>query len=183
MKRVLLFIPVSLFVLLTGYFMVGLERDPSRIPSVLIDHPLPEFDLAPIQGHKEGFANSDLNGQVALVNVFASWCVACVVEHPVLMEISKTSPVLITGIDWKDKPGDGSEWLNKNGNPYARVGDDADGRTAIDFGVTGAPETFVVDKNGRIRYKQIGPITPKVWREKLKPMIEKLKQEGSSAGA
>jgi len=183
MKRFLLLVPFSLFLVLTAYFVVGLKRDPSSIPSVLIDRPLPAFDLAPIKGQTEGFAASDLEGKVTLVNIFASWCVSCIIEHPVLMEIAASDSVLLTGIDWKDKPGEGMRWLNRNGNPYALIGDDADGRTAIDFGVTGAPETFVVDKTGRIRYKQVGPITPRVWREQLKPLIDKLEQEGSGPGA
>lgn len=183
MKRLILIAPLSLFLILTIYFMVGLGRDPSSIPSVLIDRELPAFDLAAIDGREEGFAASDLEGKVAMINIFASWCISCMVEHPVLMEISANEPVLLTGIDWKDKPGDGTRWLNRNGDPYALIGDDASGRTAIDFGVTGAPETFIVDKKGRIRYKQVGPITPKIWREKLKPMIEQLEQEGSTPGA
>lgn len=183
MKRFLLVAPLSLFLVLTIYFVVGLRRDPSSIPSVLIDRALPAFDLAAIEGHEKGFAAHDLDGKVAMINIFASWCISCMVEHPVLMELSAKEAVLLTGIDWKDKPGDGARWLQRNGNPYALIGDDASGRTAIDLGVTGAPETFIVDKKGRIRYKQVGPITPQVWREKLKPMIEQLEQEGLQAGA
>lgn len=180
MKRLILLAPLILFVVLGGYFAIGLTRDPARIPSVLIDRPLPEFDLPPIEGFEKGFASDDLRGEVALINVFGSWCVSCVIEHPMLMEIAAKEDVLIAGLDWKDPNGGGARWLEKNGNPYALVGDDAQGRTAIDLGVTGAPETFVVDRSGRIRYKHIGPITPQVWRETLKPLVEKLKEEGEA---
>lgn len=181
MKRLILLAPLILFVVLGGYFAIGLTRDPARIPSVLIDRPLPEFDLPPIEGFEKGFASDDLRGEVALINVFGSWCVSCVIEHPMLMEIAANEDVLIAGLDWKDPNGGGARWLEKNGNPYALVGDDAQGRTAIDLGVTGAPETFVVDRSGRIRYKHIGPITPQVWRETLKPLVEKLKEEGEAS--
>lgn len=178
MNRVLLLAPLALFLILGVYFAIGLERDPSRIPSVLIDKPLPAFDLPPIEGFSDGLSTDDLQGRVALVNVFASWCVSCIIEHPMLMEIAATDEVLLVGLNWKDPKGAGTRWLEKHGNPYALVGDDAFGRTAIDFGVTGAPETFVVDKNGRIRYKQTGPISPEIWREELKPLIDKLRAEG-----
>ncbi|MEK7265346.1 MAG: DsbE family thiol:disulfide interchange protein [Pseudomonadota bacterium] len=181
MSRLIFLAPLVLFIVLGGYFAIGLTRDPARIPSVLIEKPLPEFDLPPIEGFEKGFASSDLKGEVALINVFASWCVACGIEHPMLMEIAAKEDVLIAGLDWKDPKGGGARWLAKNGNPYAFVGDDAQGRTAIDLGVTGAPETFVVDHAGRIRYKQIGPITPQIWRDTLKPLVEQLKSEGEAA--
>lgn len=181
MNRLILLAPLALFLVLGAYFAIGLTRDPSRIPSALIDKPLPEFDLPPIEGFEKGLSSDDLRGEVALINVFASWCVSCIIEHPMLMEIAATEEVLIVGLDWKDPDGGGARWLEKNGNPYALVGDDALGRTAIDLGVTGAPETFIVDAAGRIRYKQIGPITPQVWRDTLKPLVEKLQKEGEAA--
>jgi len=183
MMRILLLAPLILFALLAAYFAAGLKRDPSLIPSALIDRPLPQFDLPPIEGFEDGFSSQDIKGEVALINVFGSWCVSCMIEHPMLMEIAANKEVLIAGLNWKDPPGAGARWLEKNGNPYALIGDDPSGRTVIDFGVTGAPETFVVDKLGRIRYKQIGPITPQIWREELKPLIEKLTKEGTLAGA
>lgn len=182
MKRLLLLAPFSVFLVIALYFAIGLDRDPSRIPSVLIDKPLPAFDLPAIEGREKGLSSADLAGEVALVNVFGSWCAGCLIEHPVLMEIAASETVLLVGVDWKDPPGAGAAWLKRNGDPYALIGDDADGRVAIDFGVTGAPETFVVDKNGRIRYKQVGPITPQIWRKELKPLIEKLNGEGRDAG-
>lgn len=178
MKRLLLLAPLALFIVLGAYFAIGLQRDPSRIPSALIDRPLPAFDLPPIDGFEKGFSSTDIEGRVALINVFGSWCASCIIEHPVLMEIAASGDVLLAGLDWKDPKGAGTGWLEANGNPYAFVGDDANGRTAIDFGVTGAPETFVVDRNGRIRHKQIGPITSRIWREELRPLVEMLEQEG-----
>ncbi len=181
MKRLVLFAPLILFALLGVYFAIGLQRDPSRIPSVLIDRPLPAFDLPPIEGAEKGFASSDLEGRVALINIFGSWCASCLIEHPVLMEISRTEDVLLAGLDWKDPNGGGRRWLDLHGNPYDFVGDDADGRVAIDFGVTGAPETFIVDRNGRIRHKHVGPITMRVWRTELRPLIQMLEREGEGA--
>lgn len=183
MKRLFLLAPLALFILLGGYFALGLQRDPSRIPSVLIDKPLPAIDLAAIDGFDQGFSSDDIAGKVALINIFGSWCASCVIEHPMLMEIAKSGEVVLVGVDWKDPKGAGSRWLEKHGNPYDFVGDDAAGRTAIDLGVTGAPETFVIDAAGRIRYKQVGPITPRIWRERLRPLVLQLKKEEPRAGA
>ena len=174
MKRVLFIVPVLVFLLIAASFAFGLGRDPSNAPSTLIDQPTPVFDLAPSAGFEKGFSTEDLGGEVALVNIFGSWCIACEIEHPVLMDIAAEDAVAIFGIDWKDKPGAGTAWLERRGNPYTLIGDDATGRVAIDFGVTGAPETFVIDKAGRIRHKHIGPISENDWRTVLKPMIEEL---------
>jgi cytochrome c biogenesis protein CcmG/thiol:disulfide interchange protein DsbE len=180
MKRLLVLAPLLVFVLLGAAFAIGLFRDPSRIPSALIDRPLPSFDLPPPQGLSTGFASAHLKGRVALVNVFASWCASCLVEHPTLMEIANAEGVPIAGLNWKDP--DGAGWLSKHGNPYAFVGDDARGKVALDLGVTGAPETFIVDREGRIRYKHVGPITPRIWIEQLKPLVERLEND-AQAGA
>jgi cytochrome c biogenesis protein CcmG, thiol:disulfide interchange protein DsbE len=178
MKRMVFLAPLALFVVLGIYFAAGLTRDPSYMPSALIDQPLPVFDLAAIEGEKRGFATSDLDGEVALINFFGSWCISCIVEHPVLMDIAAREEVIIAGIDWKDKPGAGARWLEQRGNPYTLIGDDPTGRTAIDFGITGAPETFIIDRKGRIRYRFAGPITPLIWKRDLKPLVEQLRQEG-----
>ena len=170
-------LPFSLFLALMVYFLFGLERDPSVLPTVLINKPAPEFTLPAIEGYADGLSSADLKGEVTLVNIFGSWCVACRIEHPVLMALAQRNEVPIMGINWRDKPGDGTRWLAEFGDPYTRVGDDADGRVAIDFGVTGAPETFIVDKKGRIRYKHIGPITPQIWREELAPIVKELRNE------
>lgn len=174
MKRLVYYVPVFLFAGLAIWFAQGLDRDPRYIPSMLIDHPAPEFSLPPIEGRAEGFSSDDLKGQASMINIFGSWCASCEIEHPVLMAIAREGAAPIYGIDWKDKPGAGAEWLAPRGDPYAKIGDDADGRVAIDFGVTGAPETFIVDAEGRVRHKQVGPISLDDWRNVLKPMIEDL---------
>lgn len=181
MKKVVFIFPLVLFLVLGAYFAAGLQRNPSRIPSVLIDRPLPEFSLPAIEGFDRGLSSADLHGEVALINVFGSWCVSCIIEHPMLMEIAETEDVIIAGLNWKDPPGAGARWLAKHGNPYSLIGDDRAGRIAIDFGVTGAPETFLVDRSGRIRFKQVGPITPQIWREDIKPVVDQLKDEGRRA--
>jgi cytochrome c biogenesis protein CcmG/thiol:disulfide interchange protein DsbE len=177
MKSLVRFVPLGLFAAFAGLLAFGLNRNPSAIPSVLIDRPMPDFSLSAIDNSGPGLSRLDLAGRVSLVNVFASWCSVCVVEHPVLMTLSRGKIVPIYGINWKDAPGRGQAWLDRYGDPYVRKGDDSDGRLAIDLGVTGAPETFVVDRKGRIRYKQIGAITDEVWEETLKPLIAKLEAE------
>ena len=179
LRRLIFIAPFAAFTALVTYFAAGLQRDPSIIPTVLIDQQIPEFDMPAIEGYEMGFSSADLDGEVSLVNIFGSWCLACRIEHPLLMELAEKGAVPIMAIDWKDPPGAGAEWLKRYGDPYTRIGDDFAGRVAIDFGVTGAPETFVVDKNGRIRYKQIGPITPQIWREDLEPIIRELRNEGA----
>jgi len=176
MKNVFVLAPLAVFAAIAGAFAVGLTRDPSAIPSALIDRPLPEFDLPPIQGFQQGLASADLKGEVSLLNVFGSWCVSCHIEHPVLMQLAASGAVPIRGLNWKDKPGDGAAWLARLGNPYDRIGDDPEGRVIFDLGVTGAPETFVIDKEGRVRYKHTGPITPEVWEKTLRPLIEELRK-------
>jgi len=177
MNRVLLFVPLFLFVALVGYFAVGLTRNPNEIKSVLIDKPLPVIDLA-VPGREDvRFQTSTLSGKVSLLNVFASWCIACRVEHPVLLKLTAAKEVPVYGLAWKDKPEELKAWLEELGNPYELIGDDARGRTAIDLGVTGAPETFVIDRQGRIRYKHIGPIDDHVWEKTLKPMIASIEAE------
>jgi len=175
--RLLFIAPFAAFAGLLFYFAEGLKRDPSTIPTVLLDQRTPEFSLPPIEGYERGLASGDLAGEVTLLNVFASWCVSCRIEHPLLMELADADTISIMGLNWKDKPGDGAAWLATFGDPYTLIGDDADGRVAIDFGVTGAPETFIIDRRGRIRYKQVGPITPQIWREDIEPVIMELRNE------
>lgn len=178
MSRLLILIPIALFFALAGFFIVGLQRDPSSHQSALIDKPLPEFSLPAPEGYDDGFSHADLEGQVALINVFASWCTPCAIEHPQLIRIAQAEDdLLLGGLNWKEKPGDGPAWLARLGDPYDFVGDDAKGRVAIDFGVTGAPETFFVDKQGRIRHRHIGPITPDIWERDLKPIVRELQAE------
>ncbi|MEM9705710.1 MAG: DsbE family thiol:disulfide interchange protein [Pseudomonadota bacterium] len=175
MKRFLLLAPLSLFLIIALAFGLALNRDPSAIPSELIDRPLPDFNLPAIQGLDQGLVSAELTGDVVLLNVFGSWCVSCQVEHPFLMALAEGDEIPIYGLNWKDEPGAGFAWLERYGNPYTAVGDDQAGRTAIDLGVTGAPETFVIDKNGRVRFKFVGPITPEEWRAVLYPLIEELR--------
>lgn len=176
MKRFAFYVPIVIFAGVVIYMAVGLTLDPQKLPSMLIDKPVPEFDLPPIEGYERGFSSEDLLGQVSLINIWGSWCVSCIYEHPLLMEIARNELVPLYGLDWKDPPGAGTKWLQEEGDPYTLIGDDADGRVAIDFGVTGAPETFIVDKEGRIRYKYIGPITVEDWEEVIYPLIEELRQ-------
>jgi cytochrome c biogenesis protein CcmG/thiol:disulfide interchange protein DsbE len=177
MTRLVLFVPLLLFAVMAVYFGLGLREDPSEIPSQLIDRELPPFDLPPIEGFDAGLSSRDLRGQVSLLNVFGSWCPPCAVEHPMLMQIARSGAVPIYGIDWKDPPGAGAAWLERNGNPYVRVGDDSEGRVAIDLGLTGAPETFLIDRAGRVRYRHVGVITPEAWRDTLRPLVEHLQSE------
>ena len=178
MRRLAFIAPVVVFIAVAIALFIGLGRDPKILPSMLIDRPLPAFDLPDARPDVVGreLASTDFTGQPMLLNVFASWCVSCRVEHPLLMRLSQEG-VPIHGLNWKDAPGAGAAWLKEFGDPYARVGDDASGRVAIDLGVTGAPETFVVDKHGVVRYRHVGPITPQVWDNTLSPLMEKLRAE------
>ncbi len=179
MKRLLFLLPVLAFAGLIAVFGVGLTHDPKLLPSQLIDRPLPEFALPGIEavpGGGPGFASAAIRGEPALLNVFASWCAACPQEHPVLTQIAAEG-VPVYGLAWKDKPSDSRGWLERWGNPYTAVAADEAGRTAIDLGVTGVPETFIVDKRGRVRYKQIGPISPQVWEATIKPLMAQLSAE------
>ena len=176
MNRAFAFLPLAAFLAMAVYFWMGLRQDPNAIPSQLINEPTPAFSLPAIEGFDRGLSNADFEGQVVLLNFFGSWCPPCLVEHPMLMQIARSGEVPIYGIDWRDEPGAGTAWLERHGNPYIRVGDDASGRTAIDFGVTGAPETFVIDREGRVRYRHVGVITEEVWEETLRPMVEVLRR-------
>lgn len=169
--------PVAAFALLATGLALGLKKDPSVLPSVLIGKPAPDFALGPVRAGDVGFARSDIAGKVVLINVFGSWCSACRLEHPMLMELA-AQKVPIYGVDWKDAPADGAGSLLENGDPYVRVGDDESGRLGLDLGVSGAPETFVVDKTGRIRFKQVGPITPEIWSNDIAPLIARLEAGG-----
>lgn len=176
MNRWLFALPVAAFLVLVAIFGIGLTKDPSVIPSQLIDRPLPAFDLPGLSAEAPGFGSKDLTGKPLLLNVFASWCAACPQEHPMLTKIA-ASGVPVYGLAWKDQPQDSAKWLGEWGNPYTKVASDPAARTGIDLGVTGVPETFVVDKRGRVRYKQIGPIDETVWTTVLKPMLAKLEAE------
>jgi cytochrome c biogenesis protein CcmG/thiol:disulfide interchange protein DsbE len=176
MRRLLFLLPVLAFVLMIAAFMAGLGRDPSKLPSTLIGKTLPAFDLPPVRSNDVGLKSSDLAGQPMLLNVFASWCVSCRIEHPMLLQL-KAEGVDVDGLDWKDEAVDGARYLQNNGDPYALAGNDRTGRTGIDLGVAGVPETFVVDRRGRVRYKHIGPIAPEDWTGVIKPLMDRLRAE------
>ena len=176
-RRLILVVPLIGFLGLALALAWGMSRNPTAIPSALIGKPVPQFSLPPVKGRPLGLSSTDLHGEVSLVNVFASWCVACREEHPVLMQMKADNIVPIHGLDYKDQPDNAARWLNTMGDPYTRTGADIDGRVAIDWGVYGVPETFVVTKDGRIAYKQIGAVTPKVLDEKILPLIRKLQRQ------
>ena len=175
MNRKLL-IPLAVFVVLAGFLFVGLWRDPREVPSPLIDKPAPEFALAQLHAPGQTLGTADMKGKVWLLNVWASWCVSCREEHPLLVALAKEKIVPIIGLDYKDEPADGKRWLADNGDPYDLSVMDRDGRVGIDFGVYGVPETFVIDKAGTIRYKQIGPITKEALEKKILPLIRELQK-------
>ena len=170
------YLPLLLFLGLVVIFGIGLTLDPRKIPSALIGKPVPEFDLPPVKGRELGLSSANLKGEVSLVNVFASWCTACREEHPLFMELKNNNLLPIHGLNYKDKPGDADKWLNELGDPYTRTGADINGRVGIDWGVYGVPETFVIDRDGRIAYKHIGPLTQDVLRKKIIPLISELRQ-------
>jgi cytochrome c biogenesis protein CcmG/thiol:disulfide interchange protein DsbE len=176
-RQLTLLIPLLVFGGIVVFLAIGLGLDPREIPSALIGKPVPTFSLPPVRGRSLGLASADLKGEVSLVNVFASWCVACREEHPLLMQIKHDGVVPVHGLDYKDLPADAARWLNEMGDPYTRTGADLDGRVAIDWGVYGVPETFIVDAEGRIAYKHIGAITPVVWTKTLLPLIRTLRRE------
>jgi cytochrome c biogenesis protein CcmG, thiol:disulfide interchange protein DsbE len=176
MKRWRWSIPFAIFVVLVAFLWVGLSRDPSVVPSPLLGKPAPAFRLAQLHKPGEWLQNDDLKGKVWLLNVWASWCVSCRVEHPLLLQLARTNLVPVYGLDYKDKPDQALAWLAQNGDPYTSSIVDADGRVGIDYGVYGVPETFLIDKAGVIRYKQIGPLTPEALNEKILPLVRELQK-------
>jgi len=171
-------VPVLTFVGIAFFLGNGLFHDPREIPSPLIGKRIPEFTLPPVKGRTLGLSSADLKGEVSLVNVFASWCTACRKEHPQFMELQRTGLVPIHGLNYKDRPDDAAAWLDELGDPYTRTGADIKGRVGIDWGVYGVPETFVIDLDGRIAYKQIGAITPKIMAETIVPLVRRLQLKG-----
>ncbi len=175
-RRLLYAAPAAAFVGLAVALTWGLTRNPRELPSTLIGKPVPRFNLPSVRGRALGLSSADLTGEVSLVNVFASWCVACRAEHPVFMKLKEDGVVAIHGINYKDRPQDAAEWLDGLGDPYTRTGADLDGRVSIEWGVYGVPETFVIDREARIVFKQVGPVTPEVYRSKIGPLIEGLRE-------
>ena len=172
-KPLMRYLPVLGFLILLGLLFRGLGINPRWLPSALLDKPVPEFTLPLLNQPQASLSNRDFKGHMSLLNVWASWCVACRQEHPTLMRLARKNEVVIYGLNYKDTSRHAKHWLNNLGNPYKKVGVDGDGQTAINWGVYGTPETFLIDKQGIIRYKQIGPITAKLWQEKLLPLIKR----------
>jgi cytochrome c biogenesis protein CcmG/thiol:disulfide interchange protein DsbE len=166
--------PIASFVGMAIAFAWGLTRDPKILPSTLIGKSVPQFSLPPVKGRSLGLSTADLRGEVSLVNVFASWCVECRLEHPLIMQLKAEGVVTIHGFNYKDKPDDAARWLNSLGDPYTRTGADINGRAGIEWGVYGVPETFVITKGGHIAYKNIGPLSAEVLEKKIIPLIQSL---------
>jgi len=173
MKRFL--IPLALFVVLAVFLGIGLNRDPHEVPSPLVGKAAPAFTLPQLDAEAP-FGPKDMAGKVWLLNVWASWCVSCRQEHPVLVDFAKTKLAPLVGLDYKDQRADAKAWLARFGNPYDLSVVDADGRVGIDYGVYGVPETYVIDKAGTIRFKQIGPVTAEVMQAKIVPLIKELQK-------
>ncbi|MCX7177809.1 MAG: DsbE family thiol:disulfide interchange protein [Proteobacteria bacterium] len=174
MKRFL--IPLALFIVLVGFLAVGLKLDPHEVPSPLVGKPAPLFELPQLAQPDLKFSPVEMKGKVWLLNVWASWCVSCRQEHPVLVALSKTGAVPVYGLNYKDQRADGMKWLGQFGDPYVMSLFDADGRVGIDYGVYGVPETYLIDKQGVIRFKQIGPVTREVLNEKILPLVKELEK-------
>jgi len=171
------FIPAGAFVILVVFLGIGLTRDPSLIPTEMINRDMPAFELTELYDETQRVTDADLIGEPALVNVFGSWCVACLQEHPTLMQLNQDDTVRIVGVNWRDGRDDAIKWLQRHGDPYETIIFDGESDLAIEMGVTGAPETFILDRTGRIRFKQIGPITSDVWRETIRPVLDALAAE------
>lgn len=174
-------LPVGLFLIVVIFLGIGLTRDPSVIPTEMIDRDMPRFELPELREADVTLTEDDLIGEITLVNVFGSWCVACLQEHPTLMQLSQADRVKIVGVNWRDDREDALAWLHKHGDPYAHIIFDSESDLVIEMGVTGAPETFILDPDGRIRYKQIGPITADVWTDTVRPVIDLITAERSVA--
>lgn len=167
-------IPLGLFIVLVAFLAMGLSRDPHEVPSPLINRAAPAFQLPQLHQPAKTFSAQEMRGKVWLLNVWASWCVSCRAEHPLLMELARSGALPLYGLNYKDKPEDALAWLKEFGDPYFLSAADIDGRVAIDYGVYGAPETYLIDREGVIRFKQVGPITPELLQQKLLPLAKEL---------
>ncbi len=175
MKRFLL--PLALFAMVMGFFAAGLTLNPREVPSPLVGKPAPDFSLPQLHDPQKLFSPKDLTGQVWLLNVWASWCSGCKEEHPFLMQLAQSGSVPIYGMDYKDQRAEALAWLKRQGDPYPLSAMDEAGRIGIDYGVYGVPETFVIDKKGVIRYKQIGPLDQETLHRKVLPLVRELQNQ------
>jgi len=164
--------PIIVFALLIPVFIIGLTRDPSELPSPFIDNPAPAFSLPSLKEPSRTVGSSDYTGQPALINVWATWCVGCRQEHGFLMELAASDTIPIYGINWRDNRPDAIDWLRQLGDPYEFSAYDQDGRVGIDWGVYGAPETFLLDAGGIVLHKHLGPLTAEIWARDFIPLIE-----------
>ncbi len=180
MERFKLFIPLAIFFAMAALFFVMLQREgynPQELPSALIDRPVPTFKLPALKDAGRQLTPNDLKGDVALLNVWATWCVSCRAEHPFLMHLANVEKMTIYGLDYKDETREAIRWLASLGDPYKFTINDEEGRLGLDLGVYGAPETYLLDRKGVIRYKHVGVLDEKVWREKIKPLVDHLHKE------
>lgn len=178
MKKLLLAFPLLIFLILAAASLRGLSLDTEVLPYQMISEPMPEITLPAAPG-LPAFDRGSFEGEVVLVNIFGSWCPGCHLEHPFLMALAETDLIPVYGISWRDTPEETAAWLAKNGNPYRGVGADERGRVIIDLGVTGAPETFIIDHKGRIRWRHAGPLTVESWDQTLWPLISQLRKEAA----
>jgi cytochrome c biogenesis protein CcmG, thiol:disulfide interchange protein DsbE len=174
MLRARYLIPLAIFAVLVVFLGIGLTLDPREVPSPLINKPAPPFQLPQLHAPDKTISQKDMLGKVWMLNVWASWCVACREEHSTILEFSRSGVLPVLGLNYKDERADGLAWLNRLGNPYLLSAYDRDGRIGIDYGVYGVPETYVIDKAGVIRYKRIGPVTPEIVRDKILPLVKEL---------
>ena len=162
---------------LVTFLAIGLTRNPQEVPSALINKAAPEFRLPQLKDPNKTFSAADMRGKVWLLNVWASWCIACREEHPYLAEYAKSGAIPILGLNYKDQREDALAWLEEFGDPYVLSAADLEGRVGLDYGVYGAPETYVIDKSGTIRMKHIGPVTPDVWSKQILPLVQELNRQ------
>lgn len=179
MKLVLKLLPLVVFVALAAFLYRGLSLDPSELPSPLIDKPAPSFVMGTLPPGQQPFDSSSMAGQVWVLNVWASWCRPCIQEHPLIIRLAQQMQVPVVGLNYKDDPTDAQRWLNQYGDPFAHVLSDQAGDVGLDYGVYGVPESFIIDRQGIIRYKQVGPIDEASLTDTIMPLIERLKEHDS----
>jgi len=177
-SKPVLFIPLGVFLVLVGFLAVGFRLDdPHKLPSAMIDQPIAPFSLPELKNQNRMITRDDLAGEVSLLNVWATWCAACVVEHPELMRISKEENVRMIGVNYNDERNKALAWLARHDNPYTFIITDDEGKLGINLGVYGAPETYVIDADGVIRYRHVGVVSREVWEEELEPLVNALQQD------